>query len=351
MAGTKVLIFGWASSIHVERWARGLTERGYDVKVVSPVGEPIDGIKTTILPGGSKLSYLRLASKAAAEAAGFEPDIVHVHYAGGLGLWGVRTGRRPLVVSAWGSDIADLPRRIFFRFLVRRVLRKATCVTATSRWLRQMTTALQPKVEGKIEVIPFGITLPDTAHEMPPPHPVKMCFIKAHRPVYGPDILLQALAVVKKRHPDIVLNMAGRGEMTGQLKGLVDQLGLRRNVNFVGYIDNSEISSFIGRHHFMVMPSLSESFGVAVLETAACARPAIASDVGGVPEVLQDGKTGLLVPAGAVDPLAEAINRLAEDVDLRFALGLAGRRFVKENFDWQKSLDMMTALYDRLLSA
>jgi glycosyltransferase involved in cell wall biosynthesis len=99
----------------------------------------------------------------------------------------------------------------------------------------------------------------------------------------------------------------------------------------------------------MVMPSLKEGFGVAALEAAACGRPVIASDVGGIPEVLVDKETGIMVPVNDVDRLAEAIIMLARDAEMRDEMGRSGYEFVKQNFTWEMSLDMMTALYRKVL--
>ena len=102
----------------------------------------------------------------------------------------------------------------------------------------------------------------------------------------------------------------------------------------------------------MVMPSVmeSESFGVAVLEASACGRPVIASRVGGVPEVLRHGETGLLVPPGDTDALAKAIISLASDREKCRAMGEAGRELVRADYPWERSLDMLTELYNRSIN-
>lgn len=326
-------------------------ERGYEIKVVSLGGEPIDGIKTVILPRHGKLSYIRQALGAGREARKLKPDLIHVHYAGGFGLWALIIKFQPIMVSVWGADVIDLPHQWFYRLLIRQILKKAAFVSATSDILRKAAIKLQPSVENKIQVIPFGVNVPLSSVELPPLNRIKICFIKSHTRKYGPDILLKAIAVVKRRIPNIMVSMAGEGELTDLLKQLICDLSLENNVRLVGFVKNDDIYSFIQKHHFMVMPSVleSESFGVAVLEASACCRAVIASDVGGVPEVLVDSKTGFLVPKGDVNKLAATIIKLANDVSMMKKMGEAGYCFVKENYDWEKSLDMMTGLYERLL--
>lgn len=347
---TKIVLFGWSRSVHVQRWARGLTQRGYDLRVVSPGSGDIDGVETVCFPHGN-WSYVRYAAAAAAAAREFKPDLVHVHYAGGPAVWALKTKLKPLVVSVWGADVMDLPRNPFFRFLIRRHLKHATAITATSELLKRVTVKLLPEAESKITVIPFGVEVPGAVIDPPATPPIKLCYIKGHRPKYGPDVLLRAMNIIRQEIPHIQLDLAGSGEFTEHLVKMVDRLKLRDHVKLPGFIPNDRIYDFIRGHHIMVMPSImdSESFGVAVLEASVCGRPVVASRVGGVPEVLVDGKTGYLVDRGDPEALARAIIKLARDANLRSEMGSAGYEFVKTNYSWEKSLDMMTDLYERLL--
>lgn len=183
---------------------------------------------------------------------------------------------------------------------------------------------------------------------MPPP-PVRLAYIKLHHPRYAPDVLIRALIQIRRVIPDVSLTMMGDGSMTPRLKAMVRDLGLNDCVAFPGMVPLEQMYEVLRAHHIMVMPSLREGFGVAVLDAAAAARPTVASNVGGVPEVVKDGVTGVLVPPGDADRLAEAVIGLARDTDRRTRMGLEAYRFVKEKYSWQESLDRMTALYERLI--
>lgn len=346
----RIVIFGWAESVHVQRWVRGLSERGYEIRLISLGGQPVAGAETINLPRRGKLSYIRHATRAVRLAREFKPDLIHVHYAGGFGWWGARCEFAPVLVSVWGSDVVDLPANPVLRFFIRRTLRRASWVSATSEFLRQVCLRLVPDMHARVSVIPFGVALPDTVVPMPPP-PTRLCFIKAHRHKYGPDVLLRALARVHRTLPDVRLTMAGEGVLTPYLRRLADELELRSKVDFVGYVPNERIYSLLQDHHIMVMPSVmeSESFGVAVLEAAACGRPTVASRVGGVPGVLLDGETGLLVRPGDETALADAILRLANDSEFSRRLGAAGRALVEAKYRWEDSLERMSSLYTSLI--
>ena len=347
----RVAIFGWSGSVHIRRWVRGMSAQGYEVKLISLGGEPLNDIETHIIPRRNRLTYVTRTRMAVAAARALKPDLVHAHYATGFGYWGLRTGHHPFLVSVWGADVVDFPRSWWRRAVIRKILRTADHISATSHYLKEATERLLPDVSDKTSVIPFGVELPETVSDEPPRPPVRLCFIKALRPKYGPDTLLRALARVRSSGHDVRLTLAGEGEMTVALKALTASLGLKDAVTFVGFIDNSQIARLLQEHHAMVMPSVSasESFGVAVLEAGASERAVVASNVGGVPEILIDGHNGLLVPPGDVDRLAEAIARVATNDDLRRQMGQRGRELVQEKYTWQRSLDMMTALYERLI--
>ncbi len=351
MAKKRIAIFGWSNSVHVQRGVSGMLARDFEIKVISLGGDPLPDAETSIIARRGRLSYLTQAGQAADQALEFKPDLVHAHYAVGFGYWAMRTAFQPSLLSVWGADVIDFPSNSFKRYLIRKVLRSADHITATSQLLKNTVVKLLPDSDSRVTVIPFGVNIPDSVAAFPDSPPVKLCFIKVHYKKYGPDILLRAMAAVVKEIPDIKLSIAGYGEMTDMLKAMTRDLHLEKNVEFVGFIDNREIYPFIQKHHIMVMPSVldSESFGVAVLETGACQRPVIASRVGGVPEVVRDGETGLLLPPGDSGALAAAIIRLANDRELSVRMGERGYEFVKKNYDWEKSLDMMAETYNRLI--
>ena len=350
MSKRRILIFGWSDSVHIQRWCQGLSSKNFEIKLVSVGGEPLSSVETVNLPRKGKLSYLSQLSLAAREANSFKPDLVHAHYAAGNGLLALVTKHRPFLVSVWGSDINKNSNNLIARFITKRVLRKADHITATSRFLKEETEKLIGSSDNKISVIPFGVTIPENIFEAEGSAAIKICFIKNHRLVYGADILIKAMAEVQKKIPNIKLSITGaENAQTSRLKMLTEKLGLSENVQFVGHINHSQIYAFIKEHNFMVMPSRAESFGVAAVESSACGRAVIASDVGGVPEVVIDTETGILVQPENHLALARAIIELAKNPEKCRQMGRAGYEFVQENYDWGKSLEAMSRLYDRLI--
>jgi len=348
----KIVILGYSNSVHVGRWARGLVDRGFNISVISLGGKDIEGVETIILPGGKSgtFGYIKHLKKVRSIINDIQPDLVHAHYASSFGLWGYYSKYHPLIVSVWGSDIVDFPSNFIRRRFLGKIFTSADHISVTGKFLERRTVHLYPELESRISIIPFGINIPDAIIDKNHDNMIRLVFIKVHREIYGPDILLLALKKVIAKNPQVHLTLAGEGELTDKLRRMTKELNLEKHVDFCGFIDNQKIFHFLSKFDIMVMPSLQESFGVAVLEASAVGLPVIAGDVGGVPEVLMSEKTGILVPPGDVEALSRAIIRLAENADLRKRMGLAGRKFVDENYRWDKCLDMMADMYERIIS-
>lgn len=254
-----------------------------------------------------------------------------------------------MVVSVWGSDVVSFPSNWLKRSYLKNVLRMADFITATSAFLQDKVIELSPAARAKMEVIPFGVEMPRDLSPLPV-GPVRLVYLKSHKPIYGPDLALKALAEAVKEVPDLKLTMAGAGPMTEELKSLAERLALTPQVDFIGAVPHESVSRLLTDSHILVMPSHEEAFGVAALEASSCGRPVIASKVGGTSEVVVTGHTGLLVPPGNVSALASAIVKLARDRALCEAMGKAGYEFVKKQYLWERSLDLMDKLYGRLIN-
>jgi len=344
----RIVMFGRSDSIHTIRWARGLVARGCELKVISLGGAPVDGIETVVIPRTSALDYFLKRSTARNEALAFRPDLVHVMAMGGFGLWSLATDIQPTVVTAMGTDVERARTCLARRTLVRRILKGAQAVTTASHDLADTTTEVMGLSDTSVEVIPFGVTTPSDLSPLPPRSPLRLCVAKHHYPVYGLDVLIEAMAEVVQHIPDAHLTIAGTGVLTEKLKQQVRSLDLSDHIAFPGVIEHERIYDFIRRHHLMVMPSRRESFGVAALEAGACGRPVIASRVGGIPEVVVDGVSGVLVTPDDPASLGEAIIELAGDRNRMARMGRDAHTHVRDNFDWEQSLDQMMALYERL---
>jgi glycosyltransferase involved in cell wall biosynthesis len=345
-----------AANVHTQKWSELFAERGNDVCVVSfrPANIPEVEVHHIQAPLG-KGGYLIVARRVARLIHHVSPDLLHAHHATSYGLVGALSGYHPYLISSWGSDVLWSPQQFFlFDWMLRYNFRQADWVTATSRMLAKATAAFCPP-DTKIRVIPFGV---DTDIFSPPSRsdgrsdkPLTIGIVKTLRPRYGIRELIQAFHRIVDTFPDTRLVIVGGGEQYADLQSLVASLDMEKRITLTGYVSHEHIPGYLRSFDLFVVPSHRESFGVAAVEASACGLPVIASRVGGLPEVVVDGETGLLVPPGDVDALTAAMSRLLSDPRLRAQMGQAGRQFVLEHYRWKDNAKLMERLYDEVLGS
>jgi glycosyltransferase involved in cell wall biosynthesis len=305
-----------------------LRAAGVSVDVVSPAsfrhfgiayGHGIAGnlrerpLRALALPA-MLLAYLRAARRAAAEA-----DLLHAHWLGS-GAIAALCGK-PYVVQLWGTDV-ELARRV--RPVARAVLRRARLVVCASSALAGAARSLGAL---EVRVIPGGVDLPpDERREADPP---QILFVGRLSPEKGILQLVEAAAGRK-------LVVAGDGPLRDRVPGAL------------GFVPHEQLGTYYRQAAVVACPSLREGFGVACLEAMAHGVPVVASAVGGLLDLVVDGRTGLLVPPGDVPALRAALERLLGDHDLRTRLGREARERARE-FSWELVTRRTIAAYEDAL--
>jgi glycosyltransferase involved in cell wall biosynthesis len=341
-----------AGSVHTRRWAASLAARGHEVAVLSLRAGQVDGARVVELAPAralGKLGYLTVAGRVRTRLREIGPDLLHAHYATSYGLLGALSGFRPLVVSAWGADVYDFPRRSpLHARLLRYVLARADAVASTGRSMR---SEVERYVDREVEVTPFGV---DTRLFCPGDAPeradVTIGLVKALEPKYGVEVLVRAFELLAARHPDVRLVIAGDGSRRARIQALIEGGPFASRARLLPAVPHRRVPELLRAMDVFAVPSVaeSESFGVAAVEAAAVGLPVVASRIGGLPEVVLDGETGLLVPPADREALAAALERLVVDRELRRRLGANGRAFVERSYEWDDSVDLMERLYARL---
>jgi glycosyltransferase involved in cell wall biosynthesis len=281
------------------------------------------------------------------------PDVVHLHFYAqiigpiSLQLW---LSRKPLVVTyhisgapAEGGLIKRTLKRMRYQLLGRSIER-IVCVSKFSQ--RKLLADYQVPVELP-EVIYNGVSaLPQTSWHMEAERPTLS--VAAHLiPEKGVQFAIEALDVVKERFPEVSLLIAGEGTYRSTLEEHVATLGLSHRVTFLGL--RSDVPEIFASSHIVIVPSIwAEAFGYTVIEGMAAGRPVVASKIGGIPEIIEDGVSGLLFKAGDSKELAACIVRLLGNVELARRLAQGGRERVMRNFNQQHSLDAHMAFYESL---
>jgi glycosyltransferase involved in cell wall biosynthesis len=247
-------------------------------------------------------------------------DLVHAHWlaAGAVAA----TLRTPFVVQVWGTDV-ELARRV--PWLARWILRRARLVIAASTFLADEARALGAR---EVRIVPSGVAIPAAVGEPEePPHALYVGRLSAEKGVLE-------LAEAARGLP---LRVVGDGP-------------LRAQVPSAGFVPPGELGPWYEGAAVVAAPSRREGYGVAAREAMAWGRPVVASAVGGLLDAVEDGVTGLRVPAGDVPALRSALERLLGDAELRARLGAAARERAQRDFSFDAAARSLVAVYEEALA-
>jgi glycosyltransferase involved in cell wall biosynthesis len=167
------------------------------------------------------------------------------------------------------------------------------------------------------------------------------------RPEKGHDVLVAAMPEVIRRHPEVRFLLLGSGSLKGGLDDAIETGGLRPHVRLAGF--REDVPECLSAADICVQPSRSEGLGTSVLEACAAGLPVVASRTGGIPDIITDGETGLLVEPGSPAGLAEALASLVADRGMRERLGAAAREKVRREFSVAALVEKTDAAYRRIL--
>ncbi|MCB8943692.1 MAG: glycosyltransferase [Ardenticatenaceae bacterium] len=281
-----------------------------------------------------------------------QPDITHLHFPypiGEVSQW--LLGRKRPYVITYHSDIVKQQTILrFYRPLMQKVLHNAARILPTSQNYIQSSDALRP-LAAKCTVVPLSVQTSLFANVTPliPPTTLPtLLFIGRHRYYKGIGDLIQAMTHLQAR-----LLIGGDGPMRAEWQQLAQTLGVSNRVQFVGQVSDEELPRLYASADIFILPAnaRSEAFGKVLLEAMAAGLPCITTEVGtGTSFVVQNGISGLVVPPRQPEQLAQAIQTLLADPDLRQRMGQAGRKRVQHEFTVEKMVARVTAVYESIIN-
>jgi glycosyltransferase involved in cell wall biosynthesis len=366
--------------------AQDLRALGWDIDVLAPHApgaardEVLDGVSVhrfryavperaqTLCYGGGALINLRadrtaalkVPMLAAAEYVAMRHirkryDLLHSHWVLPQGfLTALAAGSVPHLLTVHGSDVFALRARPFLA-AKRYAFRRADAITANSSATEAVVRQLAPTA--RVERVPMGTDVDAV------PDPATVADIRArHRRTRGPLLVqvgrvvrekgveesVRALALLRDRLPDTTLALVGAGQDEQHVRDLAAELGCADRVVMPGWVDAADLPSWYAAADIVLAPSWIEAQGLSVIEALALARPVIASNVGGLPDVVDHERTGLLVPPRDPVALADSVVRLNGDEQLQRTLGAAGSSLVRGSFSRSASARRFDELYRAL---
>jgi phosphatidylinositol alpha-1,6-mannosyltransferase len=266
----------------------------------------------------------------------------------------------PVVTTIHGGDVFDLQGGIFARFK-SWALRHSRAVTVNSSATRDAAISLAP--DSSIATIPMGVDPPAAAdrtrvaeirHDRRRGQGPFLLFVGRLIIEKGIDDLLAAVSILAPVLPDVTLGIVGAGQDRAELETLAEQYAIEDRVFFTGWLERDEVQAYMAAADALIGPSKRaetgwrEGLGLVFLEALAAGTPVIASASGGIPDIVRDGDTGLLVAEAAPDQIADAVRRLREDPRLVDRLVAAGQALVAERYTRSASATRFANLFDEI---
>lgn len=342
----------------VAELARRLPSFGFSTSILGLESDATD-YATALRKEGISVSALHLSRRRTLACAGAirsavanlpRPLVVHAHmfHATLATRWALRNAVRTEAVRVVSSThIVERRFRPWHAWMDRWTAASASCEICVSNAVRKHQQSVTGLPEEFFRVIENGIPLEQFLAIERSSNRSALTVVSVGRldAQKNYPLLLEAWATVQQKFPSAVLKIAGRGPEEPVLKALAAQKHLR--VEFLGFVE--DIPKLLRESDVYVQSSDWEGFGLAVAEAMASGLPVVVTDVDSLPEIVQNEKTGLVVPSKNTVALSSSLERLMGDLELRKTLGVAARKEARIRFDAQRMAAQHCELYDRIL--
>lgn len=347
----------YGGALQVFYLMRGLHQRGVENILVCPPGSDIGResaavatVEEVSLKGDLDIGFVGRLSKLIRL---HQPDILHVHSRRGADVWGALAARRTGVKAILTRRVDNPENRLLARFKAKRYDR----LVAISEGIRQVmiqcgvapeqVRTVHSAVDSekyspheKTDVLATRFGIPEDA--------LTLAVIAQLIERKGHRFLLQVLPDILAETPNVYVLILGKGPNEQVLREQVTSLNLTERVIFAGF--QTDVEKLLPQVDVVVHPALMEGLGVALLQASACAVPIVASNAGGMPEIVHDGENGFLMAPGDANALKGYVQQLVSDASLRQRFGEAGRRIVEASFSIDAMVEGNLSGYHELMA-
>ncbi|HKV72178.1 MAG TPA: glycosyltransferase [Gemmatimonadales bacterium] len=276
----------------------------------------------------------------------FRPQVIHAHwwFPGG---WVASRLQVPYIVTSHGSDARLLDRGLWFRRVAVPVFRGAARVTAASRFLAADLERCVPGQSVSVTPMPVDVDRFGAAFKTPRVVPPRILYAGNLVVGKGVDVLLRATAELKQRSGPFRVKILGEGPELPSLRALAGQLGIAGDVDWSPFVSQDRMPAEYGAATITVLPSRgrAEGLGLTLVEALLAGSAVVGTPAGGIPEVIEDGRTGLLARDGDAPHLAEQLERLLRDGELRRRLTAEGAARMRETYAPEAAAERFLRIY------
>lgn len=355
----KICFLGPANNYHIEKWCEYFNNNGHEVHVISFIDAHIKNTIVHYIDCGvsyddndiRKLKYLLSVRKIKKIINEIKPDIVNAHHATSYGMIGALCNLRNYIISVWGYDVYTFPKKsLFHKIYFKYLINKADYIFSTSK---TMANEVKKYTKKNVLITPFGVKMDlfNKNKRNRNDNDFVIGTVKSLKEKYGIKYIIDSVSIINKERPDIKIKVviAGRGKDENLLK----EYALEKNVdiNWLGYVTQEEAVNIWANMDVALIPSISESesYGVSVIEAQASSIPVIITNVLGLLETTCSNSR-IVVNKRDFNSLANVIIDLYDNPSKRKNMGLKGRKYVENRFEYEKCFKRIENYYNRIIN-
>lgn len=284
-------------------------------------------------------------------------DVIHVHWPFPHGIWGWAAGKAsgtPMVLTFHGAELLLAKKFFFINTFIKHAIKHCKGIICNSTFTAAQVSKLTDKT---VNIIPFGVTVNIKEKNQDKSSSVRnILFAGRIIERKGLEYLIRSISLMDGRTKTPVhLNIVGEGNVKEVLQLLTTQLNLDDKITFHGFVPNAQLEDMYSRAELFVLPAIvddrgdTEGLGVVLVEALSYQIPVVASRVGGIPDVIIDDETGVLVQEKAPEAIANAIQELLNDGERADRLVKNGFAHACSYFDWNRITNLLTQVYKKSL--
>jgi glycosyltransferase involved in cell wall biosynthesis len=367
----RVLYVGDSKSIHDLRFLRKLSQKKYEVDVLTMIDDPVrvEGVTYHVMPNmrastGNRLKddilYLptvlqwRRHIRALVEET--QPDVLHGGWIPQHGFISALSGFHPFLLMPWGSDVLVLPWNVsrLMRTQYTWTIRKADMITCDAEYVKSRIVELSDYDPNRIVVFPWGVDLSAFNPNVSGDEIRKrlgweenevVISTRSLEPIYGMGQLLRAFALLVKKRPEARLLVCGGGSLLADLTTYAEMNGLQEMVRFEGPLNNSDMPKYLAAADLYVSTSLSDGTSLSLLEAMAMNLPVVVSNLPSNREWVRHDVNGLLADPQDILAISQAMNTMLENGEKSRIFGERNLALAIEKADWDVNFGKLESIY------
>lgn len=346
-------------SIHTQRWGEYFAQRGHEVHLITydPMNRTIEGVIEHVVDSRWQNLYFAFIPRhirIKRIVHSIKPDLIHAHFIAKYGFHLPILKNHPSIITAWGDDVLILPKKsLLIHWYSKKVLNYVDLVYVVSHDIGNHITSDFGISSKKIKYLPFGIDtdlfFPEFKNDSRIRNTIEVFSNRGFFPVYDNETLVIGFAAAYNKNKCLRLTLKGNGPDEKKIRGLVQTLGISDVVTFRQKTDYCNVPNDYRNADIFISTSRSDGTPVSLLEAMASGLPCVATSVGGVPEVIEDKKTGLLIEPGSPEGVTKALLTLAGNAEFRLKLGEAARDTVMKGGQWKTLMAQADKDYQELI--